>query len=286
MVKSENIKVANSNQILLDATLFVPTNCIGSILIGPATGVKKEFYTNFAQHFAEHHFAVLIFDNEGIGKSLTQPIQHVKASLESWGRSDLKVMVDYLDQRFPTQKMHIVGHSAGGQLFGLMDNYDRITSVFNFACSSGSIKNMKQPFKRKANFFLSYFIPFSNLVFGYTKSPIFAMGENLPKHVAKEWGIWCNGSGYVKTAFGKTIHQHHYHDLTIPIFWVNSSDDDIANTKNVKEMAEVFTNCKHQFLTLNPAEQNTNEIGHMKFFSRKNQHLWAIALDWIHQHNN
>ena len=286
MVKSENVKVANGNQVFLDATLFVPTNCVGTILIGPATGIKKGFYVNFAQYFAENNYAVLFFDNEGIGKSLTKPISKVKASLESWGRSDMKVMVDYLSERFPQQKMHLIGHSAGGQLFGLMDNYDRLTSVFNFACSSGSIKNMNQPFKRKADFFLSYFIPFSNLVFGYTKSPIFGMGENLPKKVAKEWGQWCNGSGYVKTAFGKTIHQHHYDDLKIPIFWINSTDDDIANIKNVIEMAEVFTNSQHQFLTLNPKEQNTNEIGHMKFFSRKNQHLWWMALDWINQHNN
>ena len=147
MVKSENVRVANGNQVFLDVTLFVPTNCFGTILIGPVSGIKKEFYANFAQYFAENNYAVLIFDNEGIGKSLTKPISKVKASLESWGRSDMKVMVDYLSERFPQQKMHLIGHSAGGQLFGLMDNYDRLTSVFNFACSSGSIKNMNQPFK-------------------------------------------------------------------------------------------------------------------------------------------
>lgn len=286
MVKSENVKVANGNQVFLDATLFVPDQCVGTILVGPATGVKKEFYTQFAQYLAENQYAVLIFDNEGIGKSLTQSIKKVKASLESWGRSDLKVMTDYLKERFPDQKMHLVGHSAGGQLFSLMNNYKQLTSVFNYACSSGSIRNMKQPFKRQAKFFLSYFIPFSNAVFGYTKSPLFGMGENLPKRVAKEWNDWCNGNGYVKTAFGKTIHQHYYEELKIPIFWMNATDDDIANNENVKDMAEVFTNCKHQFLTINPTEQNTNEIGHMKFFSRKNQHLWPYALDWINQHNN
>lgn len=285
MVKSEMVKVANGNKVFLDATLFVPSQCTGTILIGPATEVKKEFHINFAQYFAENHYAVLIFDNEGIGKSLTQSIKKVKASLESWGRSDMKVMVNYLKDRFPTQKMHLIGHSAGGQLFGLMDNYHELSSVFNFACSSGSIRNMKQPFKRKANFFLSYFIPFSNSFFGYTKSPIFGMGENLPKNVAKEWSTWCNGKGYVKTAFGKTIHHHYYNDLKIPIFWMNSTDDDIANNMNVKDMAEVFTNCQHYYLTVNPLEKNAKEIGHMKFFSRKNQHLWAYALDWINQHN-
>ena len=51
-------------------------------------------------------------------------------------------------------------------------------------------------------------------------------------------------------------------------------------------MADVFVNCKNQFLTLNPSELRVKEIGHMKFFSRHNQHLWNYALDWINQHNN
>lgn len=285
MIKTEKIKVANENNELLSATLFIPKDSIGSVLIGPATGVKKEFYTSFALFLAENNYVVLTFDNNGIGESLNKPINQVSINLQSWGESDMKIMVDYLKSNYPNQKIHLVGHSAGGQLFGLMDNYSEITSVFNYACSSGSIRNMKQPFKRKANFFLTYFIPISNVFLGYTNSPKLGMGEPLPKNVAKQWGEWCNGSSYVKTAFGKTIHQHYYDELKIPIFWVNSTDDDIANDANVKEMAEVFTKCNHQFLTINPSTYQLKEIGHMKFFSRKSNELWVLALNWLNQYN-
>ena len=286
MIKSEKIKVANENNEFLSATLFIPKVHKGCVLIGPATGVKKEFYTWFAMYLAENNFVVLTFDNNGIGESLNQSIKKVKVNLQSWGESDMKWMIDYLKSQFPQHKIHLVGHSAGGQLVGLMDNYYELKSVFNYACSSGSIKNMHQPFKRKAKFFLNYFIPISNTCLGYTNSPKLGMGEPLPKNVAKQWSQWCNGSAYVKTAFGKTIHKHYYNDLKVPIYWVNAIDDDIANDKNVKEMASIFTACNHQFLTINPKDQNLKELGHMKFFSRQSSHLWYLTLDWINQHNN
>ena len=100
-----------------------------------------------------------------------------------------------------------------------------------------------------------------------------------------QWSKWCNGGGYVKTDFGKSIMTHYYNDITVPSLWINATDDDIANNKNVKDMMYVYSNSSKNTLTLNPKEYELKEIGHMKFFSRKNKVLWQIALDWFDKHN-
>ena len=282
-VKQKTIKCSDSVELV--ATIYEPTITVkGAVMMAPATGIKRQFYANFANYLANNGYGVITFDNRGIGGSSTGPVTQNAASLQCWGEKDMPAVRECLQQTFPQTKYHLVGHSAGGQLLGLMHNAMDISSMFNFACSSGQLRNMKLSYLVQAHFFMNAFIPLSNTLFGHTKSQWVGMGEPLPKAVAKQWQQWCNGQGYVKTAFGKTVHQHCYNELTLPSLWVNAVDDDIANNANVADMMSVFPKLNGQTLTLTPSEHGLSEIGHMKFFSSKSQVLWPLALDWLDKH--
>jgi predicted alpha/beta hydrolase len=266
----------------LAATIFTPnTELKGAIFIGPATGIKRQFYANFASFLAENGYGVITFDNRGISQSLDGHVKHNKASLQCWGEQDMPAILTALQSIFPNTKYHLIGHSAGGQLVGLMHNAKEISSIFNFASSSGQLSNMTFGHQIKAHFFMNFFIPVSNLLFGHTKSQWVGMGEPLPKKVAQQWRHWCNGNGYVKMAFGQTIHTHLYDELDTPSLWVNATDDEIAIDDNVQDMLSVFTKMSAETLTLHPNRNDLKEIGHMKFFSRKCQPLWSHAIDWV-----
>lgn len=95
---------------------------------------------------------------------------------------------------------------------------------------------------------------------------------------------WCNGSGYVKMAFGKTIQKHYYDKLETPSMWVNACDDFIANNKNTNDMISAFTKLPAKKLTLSAKAHALTEIVHMKFFSKKSNVLWVYALNWLAEH--
>lgn len=281
-INSSKIKIICVDEFELAATIYYPVGEIkDAILIAPATGIKRQLYGSFATYLAEHGYGVITFDNRGIGESLVGNIAKNDASLQCWGEKDMPAVFEQLKQTFPDSKYHLIGHSAGGQLVGLMHNAMDFSSMFNVACSSGRLKNMNKSYLIKAHFFMNIFIPFSNTFWGHTKSQLIGMGEPLPKTVAQQWRKWCNGQGYVKTAFGKTVHKHLYDDLSIPSMWVNAIDDDIANDRNVDDMISVFKNSPVQKLTLSPKDHGLDEIGHMKFFSRKSKVLWKYALNWL-----
>lgn len=283
----EEITIECQDGYDLAATLFKPENKVkGAVLIGPATGIKRQFYASFARYLANKGYGVITFDNRGIGDSLSGKVSDNDACVQIWGEQDMPAALTMLQSAFPQTQYHLVGHSAGGQLVGLMPNAKELTSMYNFACSSGSLKNMKMPYFAKAHFFMNLFIPLNNLLFGHTKSQLLGMGEPLPKAVAQQWREWCNGQGYVKTAFGKTITNHLYDELAIPSMWVNATDDDIANDENVADMIAVYTKLKTETLTLSPQEYGLTEIGHMKFFSRKSRPLWQHVLNWFEKHSN
>ena len=287
-IETYSLSIMTHRKQALAATVYHPKRAVKkAVMIAPATGIKRQFYHNFATYLAEHGFGVVTFDNEGIGDSLTTDLAKSDASLISWGRYDMPAVLDALQDEFADASYHLIGHSAGGQLIGLMPNYESITSVFNVACSSGCIKNMKMPYKLKAKFFMDIFIPINNLMLGYTASDKVGMGENLPKHVARQWREWCKGEGYIKTAFGKSIQTHFYDDFAIKSLWVGFSDDDIANSKNMDDMIRVLSQMPVEKRFFDPKEFGVDNIGHMLYFSRrintKAPELWQMAVDWINE---
>lgn len=167
----------------------------------------------------------------------------------------LKCLTDYA----PDCHYHLIGHSAGGQLVGLMKNAHQFSSLYNVACSSGQLRNMSLSYQIKAHFFMNLVIPMSNQVFGHTKSQWFGMGEPLPAGVAAQWRHWCNGQEYVKTAFEHSIFDHEYDRLSMPAMWVHGSDDPIANGENVRDMQSVYSRIAHQTLCLEPEEFQLKE---------------------------
>ena len=280
-MKKENVRVKCSDDFELAATLYRPEKIAGAIMIAPATGIKKEFYNSFAVFLAAHNYGVVCFDNRGVGESVRGSINEIDASLVNWGRLDMPAVLDCLISEFPNQKYHIVGHSAGGQLVGLMHNAKVLSSMFNFACSSGCIRKMPFPFKFSAHFFLGFFISVSNFLFGRTQSQWVGMGEPLPRKVGQQWRKWCYGKGYVETEFGDEVNSHLYDELDMDSLWLYATDDPIANLENVKDMIRIFPKIKSKIVKLDPKAYCKKQIGHMGFFRSKNKELWSMALEWF-----
>lgn len=283
MIEELKIKIECEDGFKLSGKLFKPKNILASVMIAPATGIKKEFYSAFANYLAENGFATLTFDNRGIGESKGNSINSSNASLTNWGKLDMTAALEYLKREIPNTGYHLIGHSAGGQLVGLMKNSKEIKSMFNFGSSSGSLHYSKYPFKLKSYFWLNFYIPASNLIFGHTKSQWVGMGEPLPKNVGKEWTKWCNGKGYIKVDLDKKIKEHLYNELNFNTLWVHAEDDEIANYENVKDMIRVYPNIKSRILTLSPKKYGYRDIGHMKFFSRRRKELWSLATNWLNE---
>lgn len=275
------IKITCEDEHVLAGTLFKPDKYKGAIMLAPATGIKRQFYQAFATYLAENEYCVVSFDNRGIGQSKGQSLNKVNASLSNWGILDMTAVLDYLKEHFPNIDYHVIGHSAGGQLVGLMKNALELKSMFNFGSSSGSLKYAKYPFKLKSTFWLNVYIPLSNLLFGHAKSQWVGMGEPLPKQVGKEWSKWCSGTGYVKVDLDKNLKTHLYDTLEFNSMWVHAEDDPIANAETVKDMVRVYSKINADVLTLRPEDYGFTEIGHMKFFSKKRKVLWQLAIDWL-----
>lgn len=287
LVEQRELQIRCEDEALLAASLYTPSVPRGGVMIAPATGIKRGYYHYFASYLAEQGYIVLSYDNRGIGGSLHGKLVDCRASLRDWGSLDMPAVLELLRAQCPGMPLHLVGHSAGGQLVGLMKNSGLLCSFFNFGSSAGQLRNMEGFFRLKAKFFLNVYSPLSNQIWGYTKSQWVGMGEDLPRVVAKEWAQWCRGRGYVETAFGTTVQEHWYDQLDCPSMWLHATDDDIAVQANVEDMIRVYSRSPSQRVVVEPSEHGLHgEIGHMGFFRRRAKVLWPMASKWFDSHTS
>jgi len=276
MMKSFEVDIPAAGQSL--AGTFFPSHTglnNKPVLICPATGIIQKFYFPFARWLAEQGFSVLVFDYRGIGKSLQE--SHVKYSAvkkQDWGIYDMPAALDYLLELTGQQNAYLIGHSAGGQLFGLMHNHAKVRSVLAVAASSGHVKNIRKDKRNGAKFMLGWVIPVTSALLGYVPAKRFGWGENLPKGVALQWAKWCSSPGYVENEFGQGVQQHWFESFGSPITFVHASDDEIATLPNVEDIMRLFTKASKKRFEVKPDAFSLNKVGHIDIFRERCNAIW------------
>lgn len=251
------------------------------ILICPATGITQGFYHNFSEWLSEQGFNVMVFDFRGIGQSLYGPLRESNASIQDWGQLDIPAAIDLLLNKTQQEKVTLLGHSAGGQLLGIVPNYDKVAQVISISGSTGHVKGLKGRTKRMAPVMFNLIFPVSSLIKGYGATNFLGMGENLPKNVAKQWAQFCSKPGYVINAIGKTIFDDYHSEIQCPITVYWSSDDEIATEANVKDLLRLYPNAQTDMIELSPQEHGHKAIGHMLMFKKSHQNLWSKITQTI-----
>ena len=248
------------------------------ILVCPATGITMQFYHHFNTWLQAQGYDVLCFDFRGIGQSLHDALKDSKASIVQWGQLDIPAAIDALLYKTQAEKVILLGHSAGGQLLGIVPNHHKVAQVIAVSGSTGHVKGLKGRTKLLAPLMFDVIFPIGRYTIGYGPTQAIGMGENLPKDVAREWAQFCSQPGYVINAIGKTISaaQDYHAEIRLPITAIWPTDDEIATEANVKDLLRLYPNAHTKIVELNPQQYGHSSIGHMLMFKRSHQNLWPI----------
>jgi predicted alpha/beta hydrolase len=244
--------------------------------------VPQRFYLPFASWLATEGFAAFTFDYRGIGDSLfgSHPRQ-CRAHKQDWGELDMPAALDWLRRRTGTERVDLIGHSAGAQLVGLMPNREAIRRVVMVAGSTGYVGSIRMPMRVMAEFILRIYLPLTATVLGYAPARRIGLGEDLPAGVARQWARWCRRPGYIENAFGSEVSRAGYDDFRAPIFALYASDDPIATPANVQDLLRLFPQARKETLMVQPQSFGYPSIGHIDYFRRSRSDIWPLVTQWL-----
>jgi predicted alpha/beta hydrolase len=289
-VFSDDITLPAKDGYPLGATLFLPRSIKQrAVLISSATATPRKIYRGFAGYLARRGFAVLTYDYRGIGGSRQKSIEGYnkpkslkgfKATMSDWAALDATAAVGWMRERYHALPLSYVGHSFGGQAFGLLANNTEVSRALLIASQAAYWRLMSSPERYRVFAALNFVVtPLTHLL-GYAPGRI-GLGEDLPKGVFQQWVGWVMSPRYM------------FADPTLPglsnfekyrgaIRAIHLSDDPWATRAAVELLCSGFSAITPDIVDVNPADVGASKIGHFGFFRPEHRDtLWRGAAEWL-----
>jgi predicted alpha/beta hydrolase len=249
------------------------------VLLQAASGVRQEYYGKFAAYLATRGFAALTFDYRGIGRSRPAgPLRGFGATMRDWAEKDIAGALDHLERASHGARLIGIGHSFGGQAFGLVPGNERYVAALTFGSQSGYWRHWPGAGRAGMWFLTHLMLPGVSRLLGYFPSRRFGQGEDLPGGVAAEWASWCRHPGYLVGRLGA---QAAYAQFKAPIRAYVATDDRYAPRRSVEAFLAFYPSAVRKLEALDPARHG-GPIGHFGYFrERLRDSLWREAADWL-----
>lgn len=280
---SQTLTIRADDGFSLAASLYLPiAQPRARLLMAPAMGVKRGFYSRFLSYLAERGIASLVIDYRGIGESIAH--EQLSLSLSDWGERDLAAATSTLCTLVPSGEAKIptlfVGHSVGGQLFGLMRDapFDRALFIGSQAGYWGHWSGVS-----RLGMLALWFgaVPLFTSTLGYLPMKALGQGENIPSGVAREWARWGRNPRYVGLR-AAAIERAGYSCWRGALRSIAVEDDAYAPTKAVQELVKLYSASSAEVVSVSPKDLSTRRLGHFGLFRSKFRHsFWNDAAAWL-----
>ncbi len=245
------------------------------------TVIRKEFYLKFCSFFADNCFDVILFDYRGVGESRPDSLVGFSASISDWGIKDAAGVGNWLIAHYPDTPKLLLAHSMGGQIIGLMPNWNIYDRMMVVASSSGNWNNFIPSYRRKVEWSSRLLFPIVLKIMGYAPGRL-GLGQDWPKGVALEWYSNCKRNGLMAEYLSGKNNESYYDRIDKEIIAWFLSDDHMATPKTMPNYKKSYPNARVESYMIRPESCGLESIGHFGLFKEKTRDtLWNEILHWL-----
>ena len=285
MGEPERINLGCNDGYPLAASLYRAPSEKAALVLAPALGVPQTFYARYANYLALHGISVLTFDYRGSGASAHGPARGRDIRMQDWGALDIEAALAWLLTELKPDKLFFVGHSAGGQLFGLAPSSQHLRAAVLVGATAPYLRHYPRSSWPKL---LSTWYLLAPLLSWHRDSfPARQIGlgsTSVAAGVVAQWAHWARTPEYLfDDAHG--IDTQRYAQLTLPILSHCFSDDELAPPPAVDALLKHFpaANIERQVHTV----AADDSIGHFGYFRKGREHsYWQATVDWLYSQDN
>jgi len=279
MEEVQHSKVETSNGYQLSAQIYRPDgNAKAAVLIVPAMGVSQSYYSSFASWLSSHGYVVATFDYSDIGLSLTGELRDSTVTISDWAKYDCTAMIEATSVLANGKPLYWIGHSLGGQIYGMVPDVSRITKVINIAGGSGYWLENVASLKWRVWWLWFFVLPLALKITGYFPGKRLRKVGDLPGGVMRQWRKWCLNPEYMVGSEGEEAREM-YRAVVIPISSYSFTDDELMSKNNIDSLNSFYASAKIKLNRISPDAIGTNRNGHFGFFKDKfKESLWNRYL--------
>lgn len=285
LTSRETRRILTADGYSLSADLFIPAaSPRGIIVVAGAVGAPQRFYCRFAEQARQRGYQVMTFDYRGIARSAPKSLRGFQMDIRDWGQLDLAAVVetnadeaDRLDV-----PLYLVGHSFGGQAFGMLPNHARVHACFTFGTGAGWHGWMPRSEQVRVLALWNIVGPVLTGWSKYLSWSALGMGEDLPLDVYRQWRRWCRYPHYFfdDPVIGNKMRAL-FARVETPILAVSATDDRWCPPRSRDAFLTGYSNANIKRLDLDPQHTPVNSLGHMGYFRSHAASLWPIAFDFF-----
>ncbi|TAL17265.1 MAG: alpha/beta fold hydrolase [Aquabacterium sp.] len=251
-----------------------------AVLIVPAMAVPQRFYEAFATWLAGQGVAVFTFDFRGMGESAPASLRGFRATITDWATLDLPAVIAAMRARCGDLPLSWLGHSLGGQVFGMVPGRERFERMLTVASGSGWWFNNSGAVRWIVHLMWHVTAPVSIALAGYFPGERLKQVGNLPAGVMWQWRRWCLHRDYLG-AEGPQVRAL-YAAVKTPIRAVILEDDELIRPSGIRDLYRLYSGAPVQFESIRPQAVGLKRIGHFGLFQKKSADtLWPKALSWL-----
>jgi predicted alpha/beta hydrolase len=275
----QNLQLRSDDGTPIGARIYTPAGSPhAAVLIGPAMGVRQDYYAAFAQWLAGQGYIVMSFDYRGVGESrppsAKRTLRGFDADLYDWAR-DFDAALQALVANAPDVPLYVVGHSLGAQLPGMLRHRDRIAGLVSIAAGSGYWRDNAPPLKRIVLYFWYVLVPVATALFGYFPGRRIGKVGDLPRGVVLQWRRWCLNPRYHVGAEGSALRDA-FSGARFPVIALSITDDELMTERGTRVLIDCYENAPRELRRIAPADVQARRIGHFGFFRDQFQNtLWT-----------
>ncbi|KHL10595.1 putative alpha/beta hydrolase [Mumia flava] len=246
----------------------------GVLVVAPAMATPAAYYRPMAAWLRDRGIAVLLFDYRGYGASATGHLRDVEADTTRWLR-DAAAAGSYALDRAEGLPVTWLGHSLGGQAFGLAD-HTRFARLVLVAAGSGHWRYGVGRSRFVAPVLWAALAPVAIRLTGYFPGRRFGIIGDLPPDVMREWASWCLHRDYL---WGRRPElTARYAEVTTPVSSLVIADDELLGEASMRDLAGRYSGAETEVLRVEPTAHGLQRIGHHGFFHRDHAVLWESLL--------
>lgn len=267
-VPPATLRVTTDDGVDLGASWFEPHGpAQGAVIIHGATATPQGFYRSFAAHLSARGYGVLTYDYRGIGASRPRSLRGFHATMTDWATLDAPAALGATRARAQQKPVFAIGHSFGGQAFGVSDALHDVDALLLVGAQLGSLRHWPTLAERARLAAIWHVaVPALTAAYGYLPGNV-GIGEELPAGVAREWARWCRHPEYLMGYVPGS--RERFARFRKPALLVAFDDDDFAPEPAVDALARAFSGARLELRRRAPHDVGGVPIGHFGFFRRR-----------------